>query len=250
MRLTYLDESGTAKHEPYFVVTAIIIEADKQLIAVEQQLDAITEKHIPKEDGPGFVFHATDIWSGKKYFKDRQVWTLEKRLAILDDLAAIPAKFDLPISFAGFIKEKWDDERFPRKPTPGEKDEVIHTIAFAQCCDGVEMFMRRCAPDEITMLIAEARPAIEMSLKSILLIFKSAAAMKLNEFPQGEFTPYERIRESVYFAIKDESRPLQLADTCCFFLRAHASRTPHTERYYKMLEPQMLYVPNAATAPT
>jgi hypothetical protein len=67
------------------------------------------------------------------------------------------------------------------------------------------------------MLIAEARPAIEMSLKSILLIFKSAEAMKLNEFPQGEFTPYERIRESVYFAIKDESRPLQLADACCFF---------------------------------
>ena len=247
MRLTYLDESGTAKHEPDFVVAAIIIEADKQLLAVEQQLDAITEKHIPKEDRPGFVFHATDIWSGKKYFKDRQLWSLEKRLAILDDLAAIPAKFDLPISFAAFIKEKWDDERLPRKPTPGEKDEAMHTLAFATCCDGVEMFMRECAPDEITMLIAEVRPAIEMSLKSALLIFKSAEAMKLNDFPQREFTPYEKIRESVYFAIKDESRPLQLADTCCFFLRARASKTPHTERYYKMLKPQMLYVPIAAT---
>jgi hypothetical protein len=61
MRLTYLDESGTARHEPYFVVAAIIIEADKQLVAVEQRLDAIAEKHIPEVDRPGFVFHATDI---------------------------------------------------------------------------------------------------------------------------------------------------------------------------------------------
>ncbi len=114
MRLTYLDESGTAKHEPYFVVAAIIIEADKQLSAVERHLDEIAAKHIPQEDRPGFVFHATDIWSGKKYSKDREIWTLEKRLAILDDLAQTPAKFDLPISFAAFIKEKWDDARFPR----------------------------------------------------------------------------------------------------------------------------------------
>ena len=125
----------------------------------------------------------------------------------------------------------------------------MHTVTFARCCDGVEMFMRKCAPEEITMLIAEARPAIERSLKSALLIFKSADAMKLNEFEQGEFTPYEKIREIVYFAIKDESRALQLADTSCFFLRAHAAKTPHTERYYKMLSPQMLYVPMAATEP-
>ena len=56
MRLTYLDEAGTAQHEPYFVVAAIIIEADKQLVAVERHLDEITVKHIPAEDRPGFVF--------------------------------------------------------------------------------------------------------------------------------------------------------------------------------------------------
>lgn len=242
MRLTYMDESGTAQHEPYFVVTAVIIEADKQLIEVEKHLDFIAQKHLPKEDRLGFVFHTTDIWSGKKYFSDRNTWPLDKRLLILDDLAEVPAKFDLPISFAGFIKDKWDDTRFPRKPTAAEKDEAMHSLAFAQCCDGVEMFMRKCAPEEIAMVIAENRPAVERTLKSLLLIFKHAEAMKLNEFEPGEFTPYQRIRESVYFAIKDESRALQLADMCCFFLRAHASKTPHTEKYYKMLEPQMLYV--------
>jgi hypothetical protein len=249
MRLTYLDEAGTAQHEPYFVVAAIIIEADKQLAAVERHLDEIMAKHIPEQDRVGFVYHATDIWSGKKYFKDRTMWPLAKRLAILDDLAQTPAIFDIPISFACFIKERWNDARLPRKATAGEKDEAIHTVTFARCCDGVEMFMRKCAPDEITMLIAEARPAIERSLKSVLLIFKNSDAMKLNEFEPGEFTPYEKIRESVYFSIKDESRALQLADTCCFFLRAYAAKTPNTERYYKILLPQMLYVPTAPTDP-
>jgi hypothetical protein len=182
--------------------------------------------------------------AGKRYFRDREIWTLEKRLALLDDLAAIPAQFDLPISFAGFIKDKWDDAQFTRKPTRGEKDEAMHTLAFAHCCDGVEMFMRTCAPDEITMLVAEARPAIERTLEVNLANFKSTEAMELNQFEAGEFTPYQKIRERVYFAIKDESRALQLADTCCFFLRARASKTPHTEHYYKMFEPQMLYVPN------
>ena len=44
MRLTYLDEAGTARHEPYFVVGAVIIEADTQLVAVERHLDELAEK--------------------------------------------------------------------------------------------------------------------------------------------------------------------------------------------------------------
>jgi len=35
MRLTYLDEGGTARHEPYFVVGTVIVESDTQLVAVE-----------------------------------------------------------------------------------------------------------------------------------------------------------------------------------------------------------------------
>ena len=125
----------------------------------------------------------------------------------------------------------------------------MHVLAFAKCCDGVEMFMRESAPDEITMLIAESRPAIERELKSFLRVFKSAEAMRQQQFELSEFNPYEKIHESVYFAIKDESRALQLADMCTFFIRAHAAKTPHSEGFYKMLEPQMLFIPKDATEP-
>ena len=74
-----------------------IVHGGHQLVPVEVHLQGLVEKHIPPEDRAGFVFHATDIWSNGKYFKDRQRWPLERRLPILEALADIPASFGLPI---------------------------------------------------------------------------------------------------------------------------------------------------------
>src|SRR5262245_3707207 len=74
MRLTYVDEGGIAKHEGFMVVSGAIIDGDRQLVAIENHLDILVQKHIPEEDRPGFIFHATEIWSGGGYFKDRNKW--------------------------------------------------------------------------------------------------------------------------------------------------------------------------------
>jgi hypothetical protein len=48
VRITYLDEAGTSASEPFFAVAAILIEADKQLAAVERYVEDLVETHIPK----------------------------------------------------------------------------------------------------------------------------------------------------------------------------------------------------------
>ena len=90
MRFAFLDEGGISKKEPYIVVGGIVVEADRQLLALERELENLVRKHIPEDKRQGFVFHATDIWSGVKFFRDRQAWPLEKRISILRDLADLP----------------------------------------------------------------------------------------------------------------------------------------------------------------
>ena len=199
------------------------------------------KKHIPEEHQYGFVFHVTDIWSGNKEFKEREKWPLERRLAILDDLVRIPAMFDLPISFGYFNKSLWDNKLFSREPTEVEKDRAMHTVAFAQCCDGIEMFLRECTDQEIAILIAEVRVKVQRELKSFLAIYKNAEAMRKSEFEIGQYNPYERIRESVYFSMKDEARGVQLADVCNFFIRGHLTKHQHNARFYDVLAPVMVW---------
>jgi hypothetical protein len=56
MRLIYLDEAGVSKHEPIAVVAGAIINADRSLIAIEDYLDSLIEKHIPALTALGSCF--------------------------------------------------------------------------------------------------------------------------------------------------------------------------------------------------
>ncbi len=51
MRLTYVDEGGIAKHEGFMVVSGAIIDGDRQLVAIENHLDILVQKHIPERIG-------------------------------------------------------------------------------------------------------------------------------------------------------------------------------------------------------
>jgi hypothetical protein len=136
MRLTYLDEAGVSPEQGTLVVAGPLIHGDMQLDAIENHLGYLTFKHIPHADRAGFIFHATDIWSGKGCFKDRDQWPLDKRLEILDDLIAVPSKFELPIAYGAI---DWRKITFDiLKPGAVQLDLYIaaHTIAFGHCCMG------------------------------------------------------------------------------------------------------------------
>src|SRR3954467_15958264 len=61
VRMTYIDEGGTSAREPFLVVGAVMVGPDDVFLAVEDHLDELVRKHIPKKDWERFVFHATDI---------------------------------------------------------------------------------------------------------------------------------------------------------------------------------------------
>jgi hypothetical protein len=71
MRFIFSDEGGISRNEPFVVVAGIVVRADEKLVPLEQELQYLIERHIPTEHRRGFVFHATEIWSGTgKIFKE------------------------------------------------------------------------------------------------------------------------------------------------------------------------------------
>jgi hypothetical protein len=100
LRLTYFDDAGlfNSQHEPFIVIGGMVVHGDDQLIPLENRLDELVEKHISIEDRNGFIFHAMEIWSGGRYF-NRDKWSFETRVRILDDLVSIPNDLEIPVSF-------------------------------------------------------------------------------------------------------------------------------------------------------
>jgi hypothetical protein len=239
VRLTYLDESGNSPEEGFLTVCGVVIDGDRQLAAIENHFSILLLKHIPLEDRAGFIFHATDIWSGTGYFKDRDKWPLQKRLEILDDLTAIPKKFDLPVA-AGAVD--WSNFGFDLlKPgsTKHDRQVAAHTVAFGRCCMWVERFMRMTWPNEITILIAEDRDKVRAELKEAIAVFRNPAAVLHLQLDEDWF-PFRKIKDTVHFAKKSESRALQVADTCTFIVRGNMLKKPHNDRFFSVLRPQIV----------
>jgi hypothetical protein len=90
MRLVYIDEGGISKatQEPFVVVAGVIIDADRVLNGVENQLERIMQRNIPERYHKEFIFHATELFNGggKVFKRERndvvgpREWPLDRRL--------------------------------------------------------------------------------------------------------------------------------------------------------------------------
>jgi hypothetical protein len=64
----------------------------------------------------------------------------------------------------------------------------------------------------------------------------------------GEIFPLKKIRDTLHFAKKDESRHLQLADLCSFVTRGHLTKHPHNPRFFEPLKGNFILSPEEALA--
>jgi hypothetical protein len=203
MRLVYIDEAGTSMTEPVLTVAAVVVDADRQLVALERYLDKLVGRWIPDHQRQGFIFHATELFngthrgSGKPFERDHPDWPIERRLEIADQLAAIPTKFNLPIT-VGWVERS----NFPGSPelqdhwqtrTPGQKAVIMHVLAFAACALKIDLWMRKNTQNEICMLIVEDHEQARSMLRESQ---KYHQQNNVVDFQKGENKKYSRSRES------------------------------------------------------
>lgn len=243
VRLTYLDEGGISAQEEDVVVAGVIVDGDRQLAAVEKHLRELTIKHIPEPDRRGFIFHATNIFSGTKYYKNRELWPWERRAAILNDLADIPDLFQLPIAF-GIANKRRIDGEVPQASAV-VLDLVYHACAFANATQVVERYFRRDYPDEFTIIIAEDRQSVRRFMKEVQAVLQGRGSVDLPEDVLSLFgeLPYHHIRDTLHWAAKHESPLLQVADTCAFLLRGAAAKHPRADQFVERLVASTLLYP-------
>jgi hypothetical protein len=246
MRFAFLDEGGISHDEPVAVVGGVFVHGDEQVIPLEEHLEELIEKHIPKESRDGFVFHATDIWSGKKFFRDHEEWPWSRRSAILDDLALIPSKFEIPIVYETFRKKQLDLSAYVKTPSKREVAIMTHATAFSHCALRIEEFMREVWQGEIAQLVVEDNGQARAAIKQFYEFLKHPERLSdLGEVP-SRFLPLKRIRGAVHFAEKTESKPLQLADFCTFMIRRRLTKHDvRCARFYDKIRPMMLFYPRS-----
>lgn len=249
VRLVYLDEAGVSNidHEPYLVVSGIILDADQDWRILDRHLKHLARKHLPDEDRHGFVFHAQDIWHGSRYF-DRRIWPREKRTSILTDLAAIPGKFHLPIVY-GFINRRLAIDSFQKRQTdhglPLLSDKtlrnLLHMSAFAEASKTINFWMKVNAQREVAMLVVENTRQTQAGIKLIHKGISRASTIEYEFLPPDDVLTVEYIVDTVHFASKDESALLQIADMCAFIIKRQMTGKADTRAFFEALRPHLVH---------
>jgi hypothetical protein len=157
-------------------------------------------------------------------------------------LARVPRKLGIPIVYEAIERAKLALEEASRPPTPSELSIGAHAIAFSACTLRIEQLMRAKWPTEVAQMVAEDNDQVRTLVKGAHENFRDPS--RTEGIIPNDILPLRKIRGSVHFADKAESKPLQLADLCAFVIRGHLARHPHNGPLYERIKLMMLTVPN------
>jgi Protein of unknown function (DUF3800) len=210
-----------------------MIHGDKQWREVERAIDNLIATYIPEDDRLDFVFHATDIYHGSRYF-DRAKWDRPTREDILKGLAKIIADYHLPIVVGGYKKDRFaaGQNLFEEHET-NLKHSVMQLTSAMDCALWADRWLARYAPQENAMIVAEDADRVKPMIKRAIRTLRSENALEregISECDRLELgMPLKRIVDTVHFAAKADSKPLQLADLCAFSINRVMKGKPMDE---------------------
>lgn len=252
VRLVYMDESGMAnpKDEPHVLVSAVIVNADKQLLILEEYLQQIARRHIPEKDLDSFVFHAFQLFNGYGYFEDRDEWPWDRRFAIADELSEIPDKLGIPFTY-GWVERKLDVlQKYFKISEDATRHEITvhaHIAAYALCAINVECWMRQNTSNEICMLVIENNEGSRTALDQAHKTFQSNSSIWANR-AQGYF-PFKKIKERALFDEKSPSSALQFADYCAYVFKRLLLGDERYSRFFDPMSPYLAVPENLPERP-
>lgn len=232
-----MDEAGISAHEPAIVVASIIIDGDNQYSAVKTDLSKIAEKYIPEKDRDNFIFHATELFSGGKYF-NRENWPREKRWEILREILKLVPQHDIPVCLCFMSRNDFNKSMSELGKTES-LDEIAHTLAFVFCTLTIDKWMRDYAKDEFTVLVAEDAPRMKSRMKWAHGYLSNPS--KMAKIPL-KITPVTRIVDTPHFVKKTESSILQIADAWAFLIRRKLLEKPDVEYFSPAFNETKMYM--------
>jgi hypothetical protein len=232
VRLVYLDEGGVDFKAPILCVAGVLIHGDNEWPEVDRRILTLIDKHIPAPDRAGFIFHATDLFHGSRYFDRRKPeWaSQEKRIGIFNELAQIIEDLHLPVVAGNYRKEEFGKGLLPPIDTPQFRGNLIHSTAAMDCLIRTDKWLEEYAPEELATVVHEDGTPAKKLIKHTLRKLRNVEAMDaegLDAETRAKFNlPLRRVIDTVHFAEKADARPLQLADLCAFILARGLKELP------------------------
>lgn len=244
MRFAYLDESGVAnpKHERWVVVAGPIIDADRQWRRIETRLSDLADEYAPPEARDGFVFHATELWSGGKTLL-RDVYPSERRWEALEALCSLAEEFAFPFVFGAVHRGTYGEA------TGGECSQAEITldaqlVGFTLCMTLIERYMRALPNhDEVATITVERNSQTVGLFRNQQRRMKTTAALEGMNPMAAALWPVTRIVDSVNYCEKHDTSLLQLADVAALVIRKTIERNPHVDRFWSKMSEQVIGFP-------
>lgn len=243
-RHVYLDESGTGdiRKEPHVIVAGVVIDPDRHWKPVELRLAELAAKYAINHDpGVPIVFHANDILQCGGGWGPRERYSKAHRVALISELCSIPARFGLPI-VTGFVERKAIAEMYPKDSLADQTNDAL-VLSAVRCTIGVERYMRqRTDAGEVATMIYENNNESKKLIKEVHEALKLqffSDAPPLQGWQLKDFLPITRVVDTAYFAEKEETSILQVADACAFAIRRFLSRLENGDAWFDLLRDRL-----------
>lgn len=233
LRVVYSDESGVGNidKEPVTVVTAIVVNLDRDWEDVERELNNL------RKDAPAAAIEGDRILKGKSiYSLLRKNAELEQQRdgalhpnarqirdeaitlrQFLHRLFGVIVKYRIPI-FYGAVDRKGLIE-YQKQPTLSdtEKSATAYNLAFAECLARLDAAASTFTNERLLWIADRSDKQREPATKSELEYYRSATAENLELLfgePNAEASRIS-VADTIYFGHSSDSIALQLADVCC-----------------------------------
>jgi hypothetical protein len=212
MNLVYVDESGNTglnlkdSQQPVFILAAMIVLEHAWFI-LERDFFRTARGLFGADLAYPFEIHATDLKSGRRFFKDLP---LERRLSFRDQMLQLLVDSEVVVIYRRIIKAKFEAFCVDHYG-PGIKVNP-YVMALPFVCMEVDHYLRHQGPDQLGMLIFDEQKenldAVERSLRTLRL--DSTSILKTTN-----------IVEKGFFVDSSKSFALQLVDIAAYHIRKY-----------------------------
>jgi len=251
VRFTYVDEAGISRRdqEPFLVVAGVIVHVDNDLNGIENQLQRLFDRHIPKRLRNDFVFSAKEVFNGGKYLKREKdnfigprEWPIERRHEIARDILRVLIKFKLPVAI-GFMDRATflDDFDLPRDFPEHERTIAEHVSTYLTCAMMVEHWMRQNASNENCFMVVENTDNARKMITDVQHHHQSKE-MQLRWDSIGSVSfPLRKIKHNPHFEPKGVNSPLILADFCAYIFKKILMDNKNYDQFFEPFRPLLIW---------
>jgi Protein of unknown function (DUF3800) len=243
VQVVYSDESGVGSEakEPLTVVTAFVINMDKEWVAVQNKLFPIIRSNFKrfghKELKGAALLRQIKRQGGRSKEADR----------ILKEVLSISYDHFLPIFYGAVHRAN-----FKTRITAPTKLDTPLRWAMRDCLEQIDAYVHAAFSDDKIMWIGDQANYNEKSFRR-----EHAAAQQWTKWGFSKFNSERRkphrshLVDTMYFGPSEESAALQLADVCGAVVAQHLCSKyirpePSVEPYYELIRCR---IPNDGKAP-